>query len=164
MADNDPQVDKVGNYDWIVESSELISLLTAVLGDLSGYPSVCVLGCGTSTLSADLQQATKSVSASASASGSVSVCACAYGIYPLELISTHRTYCISTSRPSLQVVTSVDNDIHCLTHMTAQHASNPALSWAYCDLTETSGAAIDALQAKGPFDLLVDKVCLPRLL
>jgi hypothetical protein len=86
MADNDPQVDKVGNYDWIVESSELISLLTAVLGELSGYPNVCVLGCGTSTLSADLQLATKSVSASTSTSTSTSVCVCTC----LELLSNHR--------------------------------------------------------------------------
>ena len=79
------------------------------------------------------------------------------------LTTVHYNVHTSTPPPSLQDVTSVDNDIHCLTHMTAQHASNPALSWAYCDLTETAGAAIDMLRAKGPFDLLVDKVKLESI-
>lgn len=115
VHDSEPQEKKVGTYDWIVEGEELLALLRRVLGDLALFPCMCVLGCGTSTLSEDLQ------------------------------------------RESGAEVMSVDNDVHCLQHMTSRFASNPKLRWAYCDLTETKGAALDAVMAVGPFDLVVDK-------
>lgn len=111
----EPQAEKVGSFDWIIDSDELINLLTSTLGSLSGFERICILGCGTSTLSEAIEKA----------SGSV--------------------------------ITSVDNDVNCLAHMTELHANNPRLRWIYCDLTETGGAAIEALQRCGPFDLLVDK-------
>jgi SAM-dependent methyltransferase len=50
---------KIGNYDWIIDSVELLRFMMSnpTLNPFAQFKRICVLGCGTSTLSVDLLHA-----------------------------------------------------------------------------------------------------------